>query len=372
MRSAKKKPVSAPEKLAESSRKNSALSLSTLPKFIPAGKLLCKPQPMKWVIEDVIPDCAITGIVGPTESLKTFGICDMLVATATNTPWHGHRVRTGLVIVLAGEGNAGFSRRLKALEKARGVDLSKAAIWISQRGFGLTCAENVRALAKQRIDPICKKVKSQPAMIVIDTVARNFGPGDENSSSDMGAFVDNVDYLKRRYRCAVVLAHHTGHSDKGRARGSSAFKAALDHEILFKRNKTLLTLECTKSKDAAPFDPITFEVRKVRLPWKDDRGRSETSIVLERSEMQLNGGNVPKKQIKALKVLRVLVKEAKQDSKWLEDGHDSISVPIRLWRERMLKLGIVKTDNAFDKLKKKLVTAKKVLLRGRSVALARE
>ena len=327
---------------------------------------------MEWVIEGVIPDNAITGIVGPTESLKTFGICDMFVSVATDTLWHGHRVRTGPVIVLAGEGNAGFSRRLKALEKARGIDLSKAAIWISKKGLALTSAENVRALARQRIDPICKKAKQRPAMIVIDTVARNFGPGDENSSTDMGAFIENVDYLKRKYRCAVILVHHTGHSDKGRARGSSAFKAALDHEILFKRNKTLLTLECTKSKDAAPFDPITFAVRKVRLPWKDHRGRSETSIVLERSEMQLNGGNVPKKQIKALKVLRALVKEAKEDSKWLEDGHDSISVPIRLWRERMLKLRIVKTDNAFDKLKKKLVVAKKVLIRGRAAELTRE
>lgn len=72
----------------------------------------------------------------------------------------------------------------------------------------------------------------KPQLIVVDTLARNFGEGDENNTADMNAFVAAMDDLRSRYPGSTVLVvHHTGHAEKGRSRGSMAFKGALMRNI---------------------------------------------------------------------------------------------------------------------------------------------
>jgi RecA-family ATPase len=56
-----------------------------------------------------------------------------------------------------------------------------------------------------------------PAMVVIDTLAKNLG-ADENSNQDIGQYVRNVDDLiTRPFGCTVATVHHVGHGDKTRA-----------------------------------------------------------------------------------------------------------------------------------------------------------
>lgn len=50
-------------------------------------------------------------------------------------------------------------------------------------------------------------------IIVPDTLARNFGDGDENSTGDMNRFVSAVGRMIERFGCAVVVVHHSWHGD---------------------------------------------------------------------------------------------------------------------------------------------------------------
>ena len=50
-------------------------------------------------------------------------------------------------------------------------------------------------------------------IIVLDTLARNFGDGDENSTGDMNRFVSAVGRMIERFGCAVVVVHHSWHGD---------------------------------------------------------------------------------------------------------------------------------------------------------------
>ena len=101
-------------------------------------------------------------------------------------------------------------------------------------------------------------------MIVIDTVARHMGGLDENSAKDTGALIATADKLKDDYGCVVLLVHHTGHANQDRARGSTAFKGALDTEILVKSSGDHdVTVSCEKQKDGAPF--ATRQFLKVEL-----------------------------------------------------------------------------------------------------------
>jgi len=49
-----------------------------------------------------------------------------------------------------------------------------------------------------------------------------------------------------------MLVHHTGHSEKQRARGSIALKGALDTEYRLDKVGDEITLTNTKMKDAEP------------------------------------------------------------------------------------------------------------------------
>ena len=94
----------------------------------------------------------------------------------------------------------------------------------------------------------------KPELIIIDTLARNFGGGDENATKDMSEFIDAVDALKNRYEAATLIVHHSGHSDKQRARGNSTLNGALDAEYKVSKNERFVYLNCTKMKDAPETD----------------------------------------------------------------------------------------------------------------------
>ena len=89
----------------------------------------------------------------------------------------------------------------------------------------------------KHITEISKKSQVTPRLIVLDTLARNFGGGNENDTKDMNQFVTNVDAVRQAWGCTVLVVHHTGHNSTDRGRGSSALKAALDSEYQLTRQE---------------------------------------------------------------------------------------------------------------------------------------
>jgi len=128
-------------------------------------------------------------------------------------------------------------------------------------------AANVAAAVQQLADAS----EEPPALIVIDTLARNFG-GDENSATDMGHFVRNADALRRRWKATVLIVHHSGKDGDRGARGSSALKGAADAEYEVSRSTEdkLVRLIPRKMKDAEEPKPLAFEL--VTVPIHDDTG----------------------------------------------------------------------------------------------------
>jgi hypothetical protein len=68
-------------------------------------------------------------------------------------------------------------------------------------------------------------------LIVIDTLSRALAGGDENSSTDMGALVKNVDALRAATGAHLLVVHHSGKNKANGARGHSLLRAATDTEI---------------------------------------------------------------------------------------------------------------------------------------------
>lgn len=245
-------------------------------KLVPATDLTKQPAPIGWLIRNYIPEAAMIEIFGAPGSGKSFVALDMVFCIANGLGWHDHDTKPGTVIYLAGEGFAGIGQRLRALEIK--YDLKAENLIVSQQPASLTDEQNAAWVA----DAIRQH---EPVLIVIDTLSRNFGAGDENSTRDMNAFISNLD-LHIRGNAAVLIVHHSGHAEKGRARGSSVLFGAVDVEYSIIKSENTLTMTNTKAKDFEPPKPLSFELKQQALDWRDDQGDPVKSAILELTEWQ--------------------------------------------------------------------------------------
>src|SRR6516225_11927406 len=77
--------------------------------------------------------------------------------------------------------------------------------------------------------PALGQLASPPRLLILDTLARCFGAGDENSTGDMGVFIASLDRLRADFpQLTILIVHHSGKDDTKGARGSTALKGAAD------------------------------------------------------------------------------------------------------------------------------------------------
>ncbi|MEC8848757.1 MAG: AAA family ATPase [Pseudomonadota bacterium] len=256
---------------AKPSEKKPAFELVT------ARDLIANVRPPQWLVTDLIEADTLAQLFGQSGAGKSFVAIDWACCIATGEPWHGRPVRQGSVIYVAGEGHGGLSRRLKAWTHHRGVSLDNAPLFVSKTAAAFMDPTSAAAVTAA-VDAVAAENEA-PTLIVVDTLARNLGPGDENSNTDIGLFINALDALRVRYGCTVLIVHHSGHMDKGRARGASALKAAMDHEFQAEKRAHGITLTAQKMKEAEIPVPLNFELESVRV-GTDDKGEPVFSAVL--------------------------------------------------------------------------------------------
>ena len=230
--------------------------------------LIANIQEPEWIIEDIMEKDSVIDIYGAPKSGKSFIAIDMALCSSMGIPWQSHKTVQTPIIYLAGEGQRGIARRVQAWEHYYGHDLNNAQMFVSDRGVRFLDEKDHQNL----IDHI-KQVADEfgdIGCLYVDTLARNFGAGNENSTEDMNKFIERVDHLKSEFSCCISLIHHTGHSSSGRARGSSVLPAAVDAEFAVKRPKDEgeeMKVEFTQTliKDGKPMNPKYFKFKEIDL-----------------------------------------------------------------------------------------------------------
>ncbi len=244
-------------------------------RFVSGAELIANITPVQWLVERYIEANAMVILFGEPGVGKSFIALDMACCIATGEAWQGFPVKQGPVFYIAGEGHTGIGRRLGAWCRYRGVKLG--SIHVSTTAAPLTEWEAV----KQVMRGIKAKVEQHgvPALIVVDTLARNFGGLDENSNKDMGLFVQHMDRLKYELQTTVLIVHHTGQGNKDRARGASALKGAVDieHRVEARAGGTI-ALQTTKMKDAELPEPVLMRLHSM------DLGETGSSAVVVKAD----------------------------------------------------------------------------------------
>lgn len=246
--------------------------------LIDANDFCSQPSPIRWLIKGQLQRNALIMVHGTSGCGKTFVVLDMCLHLASGmTDWHGATCRPEPVVYLAGEGHHGLRSRLAAWKQHHNA--GRLDMWLSLAGTDLNTAEGY-----QRTRASIDALPVRPGLIVVDTLHR-FLLGDENSSEDAKTMLDACGALMQDYDCSVLLVHHTGVSDEAqhRARGSSAWRGALDIElsVVPAKEDEPMQLVQRKSKDAELAPVKYMQLQSVTLPWIDEDGEAVTSAVIK-------------------------------------------------------------------------------------------
>jgi hypothetical protein len=177
-------------------------------------------------------------------------------------------------VYLAGEGHHGLKGRIAAWKQV--YNPTTIDMFISSTGTDLNTPYGLIKVTKA-----VQSLPTKPKLIVVDTLHR-FLSGDENSAQDTKSMLDACSLLMGEFNCSVLLVHHTGVSAEAqhRARGSSAWKGALDNEISISSKKGTIEIQAVKMKDSEQPEKKFVELESVSINgWLDEDGEAVTSAI---------------------------------------------------------------------------------------------
>lgn len=287
------------------------------------------------LVEGLLSPGAMSVIYGQSNSGKTFAALDIALRLACGWRWRDREVEQCGVIYCAMEGTDGIRNRITAFLSENNVP--------GNVPFGLvtvplemlrpeTAPELVTAIQAER-----EAIGVPTGLIVMDTLARAIGGGNENSSEDMGLLIANSDTVRADTKAHVMWIHHAGKDDSRGARGHSALRAATDTELEVIDDNGARTIRVRKQREFDGGTEFPFTLKVVDL-GKNRRGKAITSCVVIHGDEQPASASSAHRRLKghqqrALEVLATLLATSGQA------GHPGVptgfsSVPEHWWRDR--------------------------------------
>lgn len=235
--------------------------------------------PPRWLIDGILTQNGLSVMWGRSGAMKSFVALDIALCIASGLPWHGKEVVKGMVVYVAAEGAHGLGRRAVGWRRTRGKDLPKPDFKLIPHPVALT-SDDLGAMVEAILG-----LQSRPVLIVMDTLARTFGAGDENKQADMNAYVNAADLLRTETGANVMIIHHSGVHEERRERGSNVLRGAADTVIKIARKNSDLEIinEAPegKQKDAEEFKTIKLTTVKVHF---EQNGTEQSTLVLNLRE----------------------------------------------------------------------------------------
>ena len=239
-----------------------------------------------WVVRDYVEQGSMVQVFGASGSGKSFFVLDMAYCVAAGIPFFGKKTKKGNVLYVAGEGFIGLKKRCVALQNKYSADIQ--GLEFSMQPAAIMDEESCLDVADR-----IKNNKGGFDLVIIDTLNRNMGNGDENSTKDMTLFLSNVDKFIRSCGCSVLIVHHTGLQNPERARGSSAMYAAIDGEFrVSKPDGTKdINIHCTKQKEGDSGWDVELELLPVVVGYDSETMEDIYSCVITESTLESKASN---------------------------------------------------------------------------------
>ena len=231
-----------------------------------------------YLIKGFLDQGAMSVIYGPSNSGKSFVALDIGWHIATGRQWRRRRTRSGLVVYVAAEGGGGFSKRIAALRMRHGDDGGTNLAIVPCSVDLLADDGDLRALT-DLVRQAEVESGQKAALVVIDTLSRAMGGGNENAPEDMTKFIRHLDALRQHTAAHVLIVHHSGKDAARGARGHSSLRAATDTEI--EVSGEARSFQVTKQRDMDIEGAYGFDLEAVEVARDEDDDAIVSCVVLE-------------------------------------------------------------------------------------------
>ena len=283
--------------------------------FRPLHELLTAPTQVEWLLRGILERRVITLVAGKRSSFKSFVVLHWLLTLALR----------GVPVFLVSAEGAGLARRIEAWLKVHAprMDPKSIPLYVHEQRVNFNDPMGLSA-----VRAAIEASGMAPEVLVIDTFSKNSGGLDENSNSEVKAFIGNLDAgLRTPLNLSIVLVAHTGHGDQTRVRGASAIEADTDAALIVNRVgvERVITVERNRFKDAPELPPLVYQADEIDLGRFDDVGQPVTSLVMREADEQTrqtvaSKAPIGKAQQAILRALRNQTAESKGIRIWtLED-----------------------------------------------------
>jgi hypothetical protein len=247
-------------------------------------------EPVEWLIHGILPRKAFTALYGPPGSFKSFIALDMAEAIATGRPWMGNQIeQQGAVLYICGEGFGGMGARIKACQIHHSTPKG-APIYVIRHQLNLrSSAEDFNALMMAVVQ-LVETTGIEFQLLIIDTLARAFGGGNENDSDAMGSFITSMGKIQEFLACALMVLHHSGKDLAKGLRGHSSLLGAVDTqlEILRFEDQAKGIISLTKQKDGQDGIRHGFEMVEIEISSSSLGFDPAVSLAVQASDEAVN------------------------------------------------------------------------------------
>jgi AAA domain len=198
-------------------------------------------DPVRWLVEDLIPREGLAVLAGAPKSLKTYLAQDLSVAIALGQPFLGRAVAPGPVVYVLEEGvRAGTAERYRRICARRGPTSD----------VHLIVRQKVRLDDRASLDQLYGQIERiHPVLVVLDPLIRLHG-AQEDKSWQMQPVMSGIQDIIETCHTAIVLIHHTAKHAEGTAsasvaaRGSGVVTSSTDANLILTRRGTRGRLAC--------------------------------------------------------------------------------------------------------------------------------
>ncbi|MEH2485772.1 AAA family ATPase [Bradyrhizobium sp. AZCC 2230] len=302
------------------------------------------------VNESVTKEDIVKGFLGVGEfslfvakpgTAKSVLLCDIGCHIAAGREWHGRNVKQGLVVFFAAERKGLTERRVAAWRKKHGLGGIPFVVVGGKLDLtgGLLDAKMLAATIKT----LETKCEHKCNLIIVDTVTRTFGGGDQNASKDMQRFIQSVDELSRATGAHVAAIHHSGwEGDRGK--GAIDLDGAIDVSFGVSVNGSgpskVFTLLCTGANDGEEGPVTSFRLDSVELGTNADGDVTTAPVVVQAdaAPSKTDGSNLKGNAAKALQSLKAAVEADGESPPAGSPGFPEgvLAVTRDAWRNRFL------------------------------------